>query len=204
MVHLALNPVHLKACQEEVDKLMESKQTMILDDKTLSTYAGILLDMDDLSSLERLNRCIMESNRIHPAVPVFGRRLDGPLQVSENLTFPANSTILMSPYVSHRDPEYFPDPETFDPDRFMPEKIKQRHPFAYIPFSSGSRNCIGYKLAMMEMKIVMAWLLYHFDIATTDKIEGVKLFFQVTLMPERNYNVILKRRRKICNANILL
>lgn len=195
LVHLASNRSQLKKCQEEVDSLMESKRSNLRGDERIFLDASLDLNMDDLSSLEHLKRCIMETMRITPAIPIFARRLDAPLNVNENLTLPANSTVVISPWLSHRDPEYFPEPETFDPDRHLPENIKQRHPFAYIPFSGGSRNCIGYKLAMIEMKVILTWLLYHFDLYTTDKFEDVKLLFQVTLVPERNYNVALKRRR---------
>lgn len=56
---------------------------------------------------------------------------------------PAGVMVQLHIYELHRDPKYFPEPEKFNPDRFLPENFKNIHPFAYLPFSAGSRNCIG-------------------------------------------------------------
>ena len=65
------------------------------------------------------------------------------LNFSENYLVPAGSMIHVHLFDLHRDPNFWPNPEVYDPDRFLPEEVKKRHPFSYVPFSAGSRNCIG-------------------------------------------------------------
>lgn len=59
------------------------------------------------------------------------------------MTIPKDTTVAIFLYGMAHDPAVFPDPEKFDPDRFLPEKINRRHNFAYVPFSAGPRNCVG-------------------------------------------------------------
>jgi cytochrome P450 len=69
---------------------------------------------------------------------------------------PAGSMVMLSQYVTHRRPDFWPDPDRFDPERFTPEAIKQRHRFAYFPFSAGPRVCIGNSFSLVEGTLILA------------------------------------------------
>ena len=82
--------------------------------------------------------------------------------VIDGYDIPAGSNVMVSPYVIHRNPRYWPDPDRLDPMRFSPEQQENRPKFAYIPFGGGPRSCIGSNFAMMELQIVITMLLQAF------------------------------------------
>jgi cytochrome P450 len=96
-----------------------------------------------------------ESMRIYPPAWAMGRQSTAPVALGP-YRFPAKTYFFFSQYVMQRDPEYFPDPLRFDPDRFTPEAKAARPRFAYFPFGGGGRQCIGESFAWMEGVLILA------------------------------------------------
>ena len=96
----------------------------------------------------------------------------------------------MSPWVVHRDPRSFPDPETFNPERWEGDLARRLPRFTYFPFGGGPRVCIGNRFAMMEAKLVLAGVLqrFHFELARDTQLT---LFPSVTLRPRHGLRLQL-------------
>ncbi|CAM5329500.1 hypothetical protein SAVIM338S_00894 [Streptomyces avidinii] len=113
----------------------------------------------DVPALEYTGRVITETLRLH-ALWIVMRRTLNPVQLG-GTTLPAGAEVLYSAYALHRDPRWFPDPERFDPDRWLPERAHTIPKGAYIPFSAGAHKCIGDALAFTEMTITVAAICRH-------------------------------------------
>jgi cytochrome P450 family 4 len=94
------------------------------------------LTVDDFNKMNYMDRVLKESLRIYPPVHFISRQFAETVTIDE-ITYPKDSIIEIYIFDIHRDPEYFPDPEKFDPDRFLPENSINRHNFAFVAFSAG-------------------------------------------------------------------
>ncbi len=103
-----------------------------------------------------------------------------------------DTTFVISNYHIHRDPDQFPEPERFMPERFSSEFVDKRHPYAYIPFSAGKRNCIGQRFAMMEMKTVLAHLLKSFEVDCDQKLDT--LYYECEMVAKASVLVFFRLR----------
>ena len=113
--------------------------------------------------LEYTERVIKETLRIFPIGPFIGRHVHEDTELCGKMV-PAGATLIINIFSAHRDPRHHPDPLHFDPDRFLPERTATWHPYSYMPFSLGPRNCIGQRYAMMQMKTILATTLRAYSL----------------------------------------
>uniref|UniRef100_A0A671LEK1 aromatase n=1 Tax=Sinocyclocheilus anshuiensis TaxID=1608454 RepID=A0A671LEK1_9TELE len=176
--------LHLIGSHPEVQKAVQAELQEVFD-----RHVGV----EDLKKLRCLECVIKESLRIFPSVPLL---LLLCCSVADGFKVPKGVNAVIIPYALHRDPRYFPEPEEFRPERFLPENSKGRHPYAYIPFSAGPRNCIGQRFAMMEEKVVLATILRHFDVEACQSREELRPLGELILRPEKGIWIKLQRRTK--------
>lgn len=123
--------------------------------------------------MDFLEAVIKETLRLYPSVPILSRILDRDTNINGTL-HPKGTSVTVVTYNVHRNERYFPESEKFDPYRFL-DRSKEIHPFAFIPFSAGPRNCIGQKFAMLELKTTLSVLLRNFEILPVVDFEPLQI-----------------------------
>jgi cytochrome P450 len=148
----------------------------------------------DLPQLVYTDMVLRESMRLYPPVWVIGRRALAPFRLGE-YELPADTNVLISQLILHKDARYFPEPERFDPDRWSANdsRSKSLPRFAYFPFGGGPRVCIGAGFAMMEAVLLLATIAQQFRIQIAPG-QTVRMQPTVTLRPRNGIPVTLKRR----------
>ncbi|XP_011883834.1 PREDICTED: cytochrome P450 4C1-like [Vollenhovia emeryi] len=144
--------------------------------------------MNLLQDLSYLDRCIKEALRLYPSVYLISRIPAEDVKLQSYMVR-AGTFLHLNIYGVHRDPNFWPNPDIFDPDRFLPENIRNRHPYSYIPFSAGPRNCIGQRFAMLEMKAMIAPLVHNFYLEPVDYLKNLRIQIDLTLRPADPFHV---------------
>ena len=112
---------------------------------------------DALERLPWARQCLEEGMRLYPPAWVVSRTAARDTSVG-GWDVSRGGNVFTSPWVTHRDPEIWPEPERFDPERFSPDAVEARHRFAYFPFGGGGRKCVGASLAMVEGTVALAMI----------------------------------------------
>ncbi|KAH7932357.1 hypothetical protein HPB51_029337 [Rhipicephalus microplus] len=147
--YLALNPESQDKVIAEVDKALA---------KDGLTY-------NSLQEVQYLDACIKEAMRLCIPDSILLRVCTEETMVA-GIHFKPGMCVEIPVAGIHYDPEYFPEPENFNPDRFMPENKDSIRPFTYMPFGAGPRNCVGMRLGFLQVKATLACLLQHVRLET--------------------------------------
>jgi cytochrome P450 len=149
----------------------------------------------DLERLEYSTMVLQESMRVYPPVWVIPRDAIGDDRIG-GYRIPAGSTILLSPYLTHRHAEFWDNPEAFDPERFRPERAKGRPRHAYFPFGGGPRQCMGADMAMMETLLIMTMIVqrYRLHLESCHREEPECI---LDMVPRHHVRATLQRQRPI-------
>lgn len=126
-----------------------------------SVVSGDVPTIEEMKNLPYVLQVIKEVLRLYPAAPMYVRDAIGE-DVIDGVRIPGGAAVLLSPFLTHRHPAFWPDPEHFDPDRFLPEREAERHPLAWHPFAAGQRVCLGNNFSMFESHLLAIMLAKRF------------------------------------------
>jgi cytochrome P450 len=154
--------------------------------------AGDVPGVADLPRLDLCLRAFKEALRMYPPVYAFGRDSKDPVTIG-GYHLPPPTNVLTSPWILHHIPHLWPDPDRFDPSRFLPEHEASRHRYAYLPFGAGPRICLGNHFAYMEAQLALAVILrrYRFELLGDEVPEP-----GATLRPKGRVRVRVRRRTR--------
>jgi cytochrome P450 len=175
---LARFPLVRRKLQEELDAVLGDRAAVA----------------EDYAKLPYTRMVLSEVLRLSPPAWFISRRVEKRIELAPGVVLPERSLAFVAPYVTHRHPRYWDDPEGFDPERFSEGRSKDRPTFAYFPFGGGPRKCIGDTFALVEATLVLATLARKFDlelpIGTNPIPEPV-----ITLRPRGGLPMIVKKRK---------
>uniref|UniRef100_A0A4W4GZQ3 Cytochrome P450 3A n=1 Tax=Electrophorus electricus TaxID=8005 RepID=A0A4W4GZQ3_ELEEL len=145
--NMATNPESMKKLQEEIDQTFPDKAPV---------------EYDAVMNMDYLDAALNESLRLYPVASRLERVCKKTVEIN-GLTIPKDTVVMIPVYSLHRDPEYWTDPDTFNPERFTKENKELIDPYAYMPFGAGPRNCIGMRFALVSMKLAIVQILQNFN-----------------------------------------
>ncbi|MCB0203284.1 MAG: cytochrome P450 [Anaerolineae bacterium] len=139
----------------QVERRMVDEITGVLGDRQPTA--------DDLKRLPYTLQVVKETLRLYPAAPLYARDVVAEDEIN-GVSIPGGVRVMPFPYATHRHPDFWPDPERFDPDRWTPEAEAARNPYAFHPFAAGKRICLGNNFSLLESHVIAAMLVPRFQL----------------------------------------
>src|SRR5207245_7354854 len=161
-----------------------------------AVLAGRVPTVAALPHLPYTRMVIEEAMRLYPPVWMLARAARAE-DVIAGYPIPAGTTVFLSPYLTHRHPDVWAEPEQFDPDRFGAERAVARPPGAYFPFAAGPRACLGAPLAMLEAQLIVAQMAQAYGV---ELVAGQQIVPQPRLTLRPRHGVYLVVRGRLASA----
>jgi cytochrome P450 len=183
---------YLLSQHPDVERRLHAEVDAVLAEPDGGAPDGRLPSAADLARLPYARMVLAESMRLYPPAWIVGRRAVEPVELGD-YAIPARTIVLLSQYVTHRDARWFPEPERFDPERWVPEAAAARPRFSYFPFGGGARVCIGEQFAWMEGTLLLATLARRWRLRLAP---GHPIALQpiITLRPKHGMRMVPERR----------
>ena len=185
---LAMNPEIQEKLREEVDTFINNEESDV--------------SYETLSQMKYMDMVISETLRKYPPTPAIDREcvkkftLPKPTEESREYTAEPKTLIWIPTYALHHDPQYFSDPEKFDPERFSEENKRKINPYTYLPFGVGPRKCLGNRFVLMETKILFVHILQNFILEKCEKTKHpIEFEKSITVTVKGGTWVKLSRRK---------
>lgn len=172
------------------DKVVEELDQIFGDSDRPATF-------QDTLEMKYLERCMLETLRMYPPVPIIARQLNEEVKMASNgCIVPAGCTVIVATVKLHRNETIYPNPTVFNPDNFLPEKSAARHYYAFVPFSAGPRSCVGRKYAMLKLKILLSTILRNYRVKSTVPEKDYQLTADIILKRADGFKIALEPRKR--------
>lgn len=183
---LAYITYHLAMHQDVQDKLRDEITLAVKSNPNSSLY-------DLAHNIEYLDCVISEAQRLNPPLAQVNRECIEDYEFN-GIHIPAGLQVIVPVYFLHRDPNAWPDPEKFDPERFRSPAKDTRHPYQFMPFGTGPRSCIGMRFALMEIKITLVKFLMKYKFVRSPETQvPLKILAGATLIPNDGVHVRIEQ-----------
>lgn len=157
----------------------------------------------DTLQMKYLERVILESLRMYPPVPIIARKLNRDVKIStNNYVLPAGATVVVGTLKIHRNPQYYKNPNVFNPDNFLPENTSNRHYYSYIPFSAGPRSCVGRKYALLKLKVLLSTILRNYKVTSDVTEDQFALQADIILKRTDGFRLKIHPRQRVPIPNV--
>lgn len=163
-----------------------------LDQELDTVLSGRLPTADDIPQLRYTRLILAEAMRLYPPAWIIARRVIAPYEVG-GYVLPAKTIVVMSPYITQHDARFYPQPDVFDPQRWVPAVEAERPKFAYFPFGGGARQCVGEGFAWLESTLTLATLAQRWHMRLVPG-HPIALRPLITLRPKYGMRMTLVRR----------